>query len=84
MLEKSGKKSGGQIGHQGTTLKQVSNPDEILKIEPHYCKDCGCSLDNKASHFHSKRQVIDIPPVFIIRTHYQIIMVRSVQYVMQK
>ena len=71
LREKSGKKSGGQIGHQGTTLKQVSNPDEIVKIEPHYCKDCGCSLDNIEPHIHSKRQVIDIPPVKPIVTEYQ-------------
>ena len=29
LREKSGKKSGGQIGHQGTTLNQIKNPDLI-------------------------------------------------------
>lgn len=51
------KKIGGQKGHVGTTLKQVENPDEIIKIkidrrtipEGNY-KDIGCEV----------RQVIDI------------------------
>ena len=37
--EKSGRKSGGQPGHKGRTLKQVDEPDEIIDILP--CPKCG-------------------------------------------
>ena len=34
----SGKPSGGQPGHKGSTLQSVSTPDRIIKHEPAYCK----------------------------------------------
>ena len=33
----SGKPSGGQPGHKGSTLQSVSTPDRIVKHEPAYC-----------------------------------------------
>jgi transposase len=71
LREKSGKKSGGQIGHKGTTLEMSANPDEIIKLVPEYCNNCGSSLSNAVEEFQSKRQVVDIPPVHPIITEYQ-------------
>lgn len=53
MRTKTGKKSGGQLGHQGFTLNQVSQPQE-------YCW-CGGSLKQEKVISVIKRQVFDIP-----------------------
>lgn len=34
---KPGRKPGGQIGHKGETLRQVADPDEVLRYEPACC-----------------------------------------------
>jgi len=63
LREKSGKTTGGQFGHKGTTLQMSDNPDDIIELNPCYCNKCGCNLENEESHFEAKRQEIDIPPV---------------------
>jgi transposase len=58
---KTGKKSGGQLGHQGFTLNQVSQPDQIITYQPQeYCW-CGGSLKQEKVISVIKRQVFDIP-----------------------
>lgn len=37
---KSGKKQGGQKGHEGTYLEAVAEPDEVIKHMPAACKGC--------------------------------------------
>ena len=62
LREKSGRKSGGQPGHEGNTLKQVADPDEIIDILPEQCPNCQTefSLENSTGCVH--RQVFDLPP----------------------
>jgi transposase len=56
------KTRGGQIGHKGNTLLQVSEPDFVVEHKPKVCT-CGHCFDDSAEHtFLSKRQVFDIPP----------------------
>ena len=62
----SGKPSGGQPGHKGSTLQSVSTPDRIIKHEPAYCKCCGRSLDSVRYRKIRKTQVIDIK--FVVET----------------
>lgn len=71
LREPSGKKSGGQEGHKGTTLQMSETPDEIVDLKPGYCNECGCDLENVEGKFLSKRQVKDIPPVIPIVTEYR-------------
>jgi transposase len=59
----SGKKSGGQPGHAGSTLSFSDTPDEIIDHHPNSCKHCGEDLHNVAGDFFTRRQVVDIPPV---------------------
>jgi transposase len=63
LREKTGRKPGGQPGHEGSCLEMSMNPTEILIHEPNYCTCCGKELSELPSEFISKRQVIDIPPV---------------------
>src|SRR5437016_13859383 len=41
---KSGKRSGGQVGHAGGTLKQVADPDAIERHEAGCCRHCRAGL----------------------------------------
>src|SRR5674476_1324994 len=40
----SGRRPGGQVGHEGTTLHQVANPDVVVRHEPPECGGCGADL----------------------------------------
>lgn len=62
----SGKPSGGQPGHKGSTLQSVSTPDRIIKHEPAYCKCCGRPLDGIAYRKIRKTQIVDIK--FVVET----------------
>ena len=62
----SGKPSGGQPGHKGSTLQSVCTPDRIIKHEPAYCKCCGRPLDGIESRKIRKTQIVDIK--FVVET----------------
>ena len=68
----SGKKPGGQPGHQGTTLKMADAPDTVHKHSPNYCTCCGEDLSGYAVHFIGRRQVIDIPPIKPLVTEHRL------------
>src|SRR5271163_2269960 len=61
LRERSGKKPGGQKGHPGETLRQVTDPNEVVNHYPLACSMCGAGLDPKTSVGHSARQVFDLP-----------------------
>src|SRR5580700_7692717 len=61
LRERSGKKPGGQKGHKGETLRQVTDPSEVVNHYPPACSMCGVGLDPKTSLGHSARQVFDLP-----------------------
>src|SRR4051795_3872502 len=59
---RSGRKPGGQPGREGRTLRQVTDPDEVVIHEPGACAGCGAQLaaeDRPARVI--RRQVFDIP-----------------------
>lgn len=66
---KSGKPSGGQIGHEGITLEKVANPDEVIEYKTPSICDCGCNMDD-VKPSKKTRQVFDIPkPKIIVTEH---------------
>lgn len=72
-LRESGKnKSGGQLGHKGTTLEQVSNPDHVITHTLEQCPDCGESLAHKQAQRIIKRQIFDLPPIHVEVTEHRI------------
>ena len=68
----SGKKNGGQRGHEGSTLKLSANPDFTKDIIPEACVICGADLSEKQGALAAYRQVIDIPPVRPVITQYNV------------
>ena len=70
---KSGKKVGGQPEHEGTTLKMVENPDQIINYKPDFYNCCGHYLSHKPEEWLLKRQVVDIPIIFPKYTENRII-----------
>ena len=46
---RSGKSSGGQKGHQGGALRQVADPDGVVRHEACACGHCGSFLDAKSA-----------------------------------
>jgi transposase len=61
LREPSGKKSGGQEGHEGKTLRQVELPDEVIDHYPPTCTNCGEALGSGAATAYQKRQVFALP-----------------------
>ena len=45
LREKSGRKPGGQKGHEGETLRQVAEPDAITDHYPETCPNCRFGID---------------------------------------
>jgi len=65
---KSKRRSGGQKGRTGKTLKFSDKPDKIIQHSADYCQGCGESLTNVEGAVLSRRQEIEIPdkPIQII------------------
>jgi len=57
----SGKKSGGQLGHEGQTLAMVELPDSLLTHRPPRCVHCQHSLEGMPGKVVERRQVQDLP-----------------------
>src|SRR3954469_1018454 len=63
---RSGRKPGGQPGHQGRTLRQVAVPDEVIVHEPGACAGCGAELAAEVPPARVlRRQVFDIPTITV-------------------
>jgi transposase len=61
LREPSGRKTGGQKGHPGETLRQTATPDVTIDHYPHACTTCGGALTATMATEHVARQVFDIP-----------------------
>jgi transposase len=49
LRRKSGRRSGGQEGHAGNTLRMVAEPDRIVNHWPEQCAGCGRRLKQRDS-----------------------------------
>jgi len=63
LREKTGKKSGGQFGHEGSTLLMKAIPDKTINYTPTFCNGCGSSLNEQTSILIDRKQEIVIPPI---------------------
>src|SRR6266699_517405 len=70
LRKKSGKKPGAQPGHEGTTLYQLSEADQIVVHEVLTCQSCQADLSVSTVSRVERRQVIDVPPKrLMVREH---------------
>lgn len=60
---KSGQKSGGQLGHPGSTLRRMAESDvDFMQVYPvSSCARCGEDLENSLSFPYERRQEFEIP-----------------------
>ena len=78
LREPSGRKPGGQAGHEGSTLKRVAAPDVVVDHPlPEHCVRCGAHLGAQADALIQEwRQVFDlVQPVVQVTEHrgYQLV-----------
>jgi transposase len=73
LRRRSGRRPGGQAGHEGTTLTRVADPDEVIVHEPVTCWGCGAGLAGARRIGSARRQVFDIPPVSVRVTEHRLV-----------
>jgi transposase len=73
---RSGKRSGGQAGHAGDTLKQIAKPDVVERHEAEACRHCLAGLTRAMVTGVEKRQVFDLPEPQLKVTEHQAMIYR--------
>lgn len=73
LRKRSGNKPGGQDGHEGSTLKMIANPDQVIVHTTNECEECGRDLTFIQGELADRRQVVDIPPITPVYIEHQIV-----------
>jgi hypothetical protein len=71
LRQKSEKKSGGQVGHPGTSLPFSSPPDEITQLQVDRSEACQQVLLAVLACGREPRQVLDVPSPRLLVQEYQ-------------
>ncbi len=71
LRKRSRRRSGGQVGHKGETLKMVEKPAHIRIHRVEACAHCGHSMKRRKAIGEEKRQVFDVPPLKIEVTEHR-------------
>ena len=70
LRKKSEKPSGGQPGHQGSSLQFSSTPDEMIEQPVERCEVCQHDLQSVRACGGERRQVVDLPsPRLLVREY---------------
>jgi transposase len=75
------RKSGGQKGHKGNTLRWTVLPDRVVVHQPGECAECGCPLEDVPAipEGMQRRQVVDLPPMKLETTEHHSHLIRCPQ-----
>jgi transposase len=71
LRKRSGKKAGGQEGHEGNTLHLSASADEVIVHRVDVCQHCQHDLQAVAALQLERRQVIDLPPKRVVVIEHQ-------------
>lgn len=71
LRRRSGRKPGGQPGHEGHRLERVERPDEVIVYTPAVCGGCNGDLSDGELVGEEARQVFDLPPVRLSVTEHR-------------
>ncbi len=71
LRKRHGKKTGGQPGHEGNTLKAIAHPDHIHVHTMKQCQHCQALLEQTEVSSIEKRQVFDLPKPRVEVTEHQ-------------
>ena len=77
--KKTGRRSGGQPGHAGTTLEMTEQPDYVIRHQAEKCEKCGSGLNSRESQIAERRQVYDLPQIEIKVTEHQTMRTRCAE-----
>jgi transposase len=69
---KTGRRPGGQRGHEGDKLQFSKNPDLIEIHSPTRCSDCGGDLNQVAVEHVESRQVYELPALKVEVTEHRV------------
>ena len=67
LREKSGKKPGGQPGHEGNTRLMSVQPDETEDIQPNYCRECGRELSGIEGKEEYREECVGVRIIPVIK-----------------
>lgn len=56
-------KTGGQPGHEGSTLQMKEVADKVVEYRPKYCKHCGDTILAEETTLIARKQEIELPPI---------------------
>lgn len=67
----SGRKPGGQTGHEYHGLAPIDNPDHIELHIPSHCDECGSAIAEQPGLDYQRRQVFDLPALRVEVTEHR-------------
>lgn len=83
LRERSGKKPGGQPGHEGKTLMPVEVPDHVIEYKLERCPVSGRALSDRDIVGQISRQVFELPAPRLEVTEHRVFVYRSVGQTVQ-
>jgi transposase len=76
--KRSGRKQGGQDGHEGHGRGLIDEPDETVEHRPERCRKCGRALsdEDRAVGRPARHQVVELPDTIVVTTEQRLHKVR--------